>query len=281
MIMVKHMNEFISSLKTWSFENLPEKLIGALPHIISFILIIVIGFWLSGVIGKLLVKILESHNVDSSMHRFLRRSCEIFFKIIFFVIALEQIGISINSFVTAIGAAGITAGLGLQNSISQFAGGIQILFNKPFKSGDYIEVDGFQGKVKEIRFMHTTLITNDNKIVVVPNLNITSNSLVNYSTQGTIRMDLLFFIGYDDDIDKAKKVLMGVATSNNLVCNQPKPVVNVAEHGASGVGLYLFAWCESTDYWTARFQLQEEVKKAFDRNDITIPYNQLDVHIDN
>lgn len=274
------MNTFLQSLKDWSFENLPEKIIEALPHLITFILIIVIGFWLSNRIGELFVKLLKRRNVDHSMHRFLQRSVVIFLKIIVAVIALEQIGISVNSFVTAIGAAGITAGLGLQNSIAQFAGGVQIMFNKPFKSGDYVEIDGVQGKVKEIRFMYTTLITNDNKTVVVPNLNVTTKNLINYSHQGTIRIDSNFFISYEDDIDLAKKVLMNVATSNSNTVKNPKPIVGVSEHGASGVGITLMSWCESDKYWETYFQLQEETKKAFDKNGITIPYNQLDVHID-
>lgn len=272
------MSTFIQELKKWSFENLPEKIIGVLPHLISFLLIIIIGFWVANRIGDFLVKILTKRNVDHSMHRFLQRSVVILLKIIIAVIALEQIGISINSFVTALGAAGITAGLGLQNSIAQFAGGVQILFNKPFRSGDYVEIDGVQGKVKEIRFMYTTLITNDNKTVVVPNLNMTTKNLINYSHQGTIRVDLHFYIGYNDDIDKAKKVILNVATSNSNVIKNPKPVVGINEHGASGIGITLLSWCESAKYWETYFALQEDVKKAFDKNGITIPYNQLDVH---
>ena len=274
------MSRFFQYFKEWTFENLPEKILEALPHLIIFLVIIIAGFWISNKISELLVKILKKHNVDHSMHRFLQRSVMILLKIVVTIIALDQIGININSFVTALGAAGITAGLGLQNSIAQFASGVQILFNKPFKSGDYVEVDGVQGKVKEIRFMYTTLITNDNKIVVVPNLNITTKNLINYSDQGTIRLDLVYSIGYDDDIDKAKKVLMNAATSNPHVIKNPKPVVGVSEHGASGVGITLFAWCESKDYWDTYFSIQEDVKKAFDKNGITIPYNQLDVHLD-
>lgn len=274
------MHSFLQTFKDWTFENLPEKIIGALPHIIAFVVILVVGFWLSNLAGKLLVKILKNHKVDESMHRFLMRMLVVMLKVVVFVIALDQIGININSFVTAIGAAGITAGLGLQNSIAQFAGGVQILFNKPFKSGDYIEIDGVQGKVREIRFMYTTLITNDNKVVVVPNLNMTTKNLINYTSQGIIRVDLVYYISYGDDIDKAKKILMNTATSNTNVIKNPKPTVGVCEHGASGVGITLFAWCDSKEYWNTFFSLQEEVKKSFDRNGITIPFNQLDVHIE-
>lgn len=273
------MHNFLEQFKQWSIENLPEKIMEALPHLVSFIIIIVIGFWLSSVVGKLFVKLLEKRNVDASMHRFLMRSIIVFLRVIVSVIALEQIGISVNSFVTAIGAAGITAGLGLQNSISQFASGVQILFNKPFKSGDYVKLNEVEGKVKEIRFMYTTLITNDNKTVVVPNLNITTSNLINYSAQGTMRIDLVYFISYNDDIERAKKVLMNVATSNSNVIKNPKPFVGVNEHGASGIGMTLFVWVDSNNYWDTYFKMQEEVKLAFDKNGISIPYDQLDVHI--
>lgn len=274
------MGSFFETFKEWTFENLPEKIMNALPHIIGFLLVLIVGFWLSDMAGKLLVKILERNNVDKSTHRFFMRFFVVLLKIIVAVIALEQIGISINSFVTALGAAGITAGLGLQNSIAQFASGVQILFNKPFKSGDYVKISDVEGKVKEIRFMYTTLITNDNKVVVVPNLNITTSNLINYSAQGTMRIDLVYSIGYDEDIDKAKSVLLDVAKKNANTLKNPPAFVGVKEHGESCVNISLFVWCESTKYWDTYFSMQEEVKKAFDKNGIEIPFNQLDVHFD-
>lgn len=273
------MHGFIDTFKQWSFENLPEKIIDALPHIISFVLVIVVGFWLSNLAGKLLVKILEKNSVDESMHRFLMRFLVVLLKIVVVIIALEQIGISVNSFVAALGAGGIAAGFGLQNSIAQFASGVQILFNKPFKSGDYIKLSDVEGKVKEIRFMYTTLITNDNKTVTVPNLNMTTNNIINYSAQGTMRLDLIYSISYEEDIEKAKKVLFNVAADNGNVMKNPKPFVGVNEHGASSINLVLMVWIESQNYWDTYFRLQEEVKLAFDENGITIPFNQLDVHL--
>lgn len=275
------MGSFFSDFKQQSFEQLPEKILESLPKLIVFILVLVIGFWLAGLAGKLIVKILESKNVDKSMHRFIRRSTVIFLRIIVAVIALEQIGFNVNSFITAIGAAGITAGLGLQNSIAQLAGGVQILFNKPFKSGDYIELGDVQGKVKEIRFMYTTLVTNDNKVVVIPNQNITTSNLINYTARDKIRLDLTYTISYDDDIEKAKKLLGKVAQDNKLILKNPPYTVGVSKHGASGVNLALFVWCKSENYWPAYFSMQEEVKLAFDKNSVSIPYDQLDVHIKN
>lgn len=273
------MNSFLSELKQWSFANFPEKFAAALPKLIVFIVVIAVGFWLSKLAGNLIVKILESKNVDKSMHRFVNRSTVIFLRIIVAVIALEQIGFNVNSFITALGAAGITAGLGLQNSIAQLAGGIQILFNKPFKSGDFVEIDNVSGKVREIRFMYTTLVTNDNKLVVVPNQKITTSTLINYTARDKLRLDLTYSISYDDDIEKAKKVLKQVVESEPLLLKEPKHTIGVSKHGASGVDLACFVWCKSENYWPAYFSMQEKVKLAFDKNGIHIPYDQLDVHI--
>lgn len=273
------MGAFFSDLKQWSFENFPEKFAAALPKIIVFVLVIVVGFWLAKLAGNLMVKILENKNVDKSMHRFVKRSTVIFLRIIVAVIALEQIGFNVNSFITAIGAAGITAGLGLQNSIAQLAGGVQILFNKPFKSGDYVEIGNVQGKVREIHFMYTTLVTNDNKLVVVPNQNITTSTLINYTARDKLRLDLTYTISYDDDIEKAKRVLKQVAEAEPLLLKDPKYTIGVSNHGASGIDIVCFVWCKSENFWPAYFSMQEKVKLAFDKNGIHIPYDQLDVHI--
>lgn len=270
---------FMQTIRQWGLENIPAKIYDIIPKLIVFTLIIIIGFWLSNKIGKLLVKILDKQNVDKSIHRFLQKSLSIFLKIIITVIALEQLGFNVNSFITAIGAAGITAGLGLQNSISQFASGIQILFNKPFKSGDYIEIDGIEGKVKEIRFMYTVLVTRDNKEVVIPNQKITTNALINYTKLEKIRLEFVFSISYSEDIDKAKEVLMNASTSHSMLLKDPKPDVGVYKHGESCVNLVLHAWCKSDDYWSCYYSVQEDVKKAFDKHNINIPFNQLDVHV--
>lgn len=271
---------FFENIKRWGMENIPERIYTAIPKIIVFTVILVVGFWLARKAGKLLVKILSRKNVDSSVHRFLQRSLTVFLEIVVAIIALEQLGININSFIAALGAAGITAGLGLQNSIAQFASGIQILFNKPFKSGDYVEVDGVEGKVKEIRFMYTVLVTRDNKEVVIPNQIITTKPLTNYTAKDIRRLELTFNISYDADIDRAKEVLLNVATSNSHSIKSIKPEAGVSGHGESSVELYLYVWCSSNDYWNSYFSVQEEVKKAFDRNGIEIPFNQLDVHIE-
>ena len=277
--------DIFGSFNSWLSQSLPIKIYDSLPKILislaSTIVIIALGFWLGNIARKMTVKILEKHSVDRSVHLFLSRSASIIIKIIFVIIALSQLGVNINSFVAAIGAAGITAGLGLKDSISQFASGIQILFNKTFQSGDFIEIDGLSGKVEEIHFMYTTLITLDNKRVTIPNNHVTSNDIVNYTAKDTRRVDFMFSISYDDDISKAKGILYRTARDNPNVLDNPAPYAAVNKHGSSSIELVLQVWCKSENYWSAYYTMQEDVKNAFDKHGINIPYDQLDIHIKN
>lgn len=275
--------DIFGSFNSWLSQSLPLKLYDSLPKILISILsaavIVILGIWLGNFARKMAVKVLEKHNVDRSVHLFLSRSVSIFIKIIFVVIALSQLGVNINSFIAAIGAAGITAGLGLKDSISQFASGIQILFNKTFQSGDFIEIDGLSGNVEEIHFMYTTLITIDNKRVTIPNNHITSNDIVNYTAKDTRRIDFVFSISYDDNISKAKGILYRTARENPNILVDPAPYAGVSKHGSSSIELVFQAWCKSNNYWNAYYTMQEDVKLAFDKNGINIPFEQLDIHI--
>lgn len=261
--------------------NISDRLPVMIFSLVSAVLTIVIGFWLGNMAGKLLIKILEKRNVDKSVHYFLGRTVSSLIKIIFVVAALSKLGLNISSFVAALGAAGVTAGLGLKDSISQFASGIQILFNQPFHSGDFIEIEGMKGRVLDIHFMYTTLIMEDNRRVTIPNDHMTSNNIINYTAGDLRRADLVFSISYSEDIAKAKGVLYRVARENPHVVDEPAPHVVVKEHGASSVNLMCQVWCRSNNYLTAYYSMQEAVKLAFDENNIEIPFEQLDVHIKN
>ena len=267
------------SFKSMYLNSLPEMLYQLIPSLIWSVVIVIIGVWLGKLAGKLVIKILVKRNVDKSVHHFLSKSTDVFIKIIFVVMALSNLGFVISSFVTALGAAGITAGLGLKDSISQFASGIQILFNKPFNSGDFIEIDGLTGTVQDIRFMNTSLLTVDNKKIIIPNNHITANDLINYSSQETRRIDLVYSVSYKQDISKAKEVLMKTACENPYILKTPAPYVGVKEHGSHSINLVCQVWCSCRDYWDTFFSMQETVKQTFDANGIEIPYEQLDVHI--
>ena len=269
----------VELIKNRDYDGLISLMYQKAPSVIAAVLIVVIGFVVSNFIGKLVVKALRAKGVDPSIHSFIKTVVSLLLKFVFILSALSTIGIDVNSFVTALGAAGITAGLGLQASISQIASGVQILVNHPFKSGDYIDVGTVSGKVQEIKIMYTVLITVDNKRVIIPNSYITSNNIINYNAEDRRRLDLIFSISYDADITKAKDVIKEVIARNSLVFTDPEPIIAVKEHGASSVNLACLIWCNTNEYWNVFYYMQEAVKVAFDENKISIPYGQLDIHI--
>lgn len=261
------------------FDGIIALLISKAPLILAALVIVTVGFIISNLIGKLVVKGLQAKGVDPSVHSFIKTIVSLILKFIFILSALSTLNVDVSSFITALGAAGVTAGIGLQASISQLASGIQILANHPFKSGDYIDVGTVSGKVREIKMMYTVLITVDNKKVIVPNSYITSNNIINYNAEDRRRLDLVFSVSYDTDIAKAKQVILEVVKSNSLIFTDPEPVIAVKEHAASSVNIACLIWCSADEYWNIFYYMQESVKLSFDKNNISIPYGQLDVHI--
>lgn len=266
-------------IKEKDWDGIIALIVSKAPLILAAIATLVIGFIISNFIGKLVIKGLRAKGVDPSIHSFIKTVVTLLLKLVFVLSALSTIGFDINSFVTALGAAGITAGLGLQSSISQLASGIQILANHPFKSGDYIDVGTVSGKVQEIKMMYTVLVTVDNKRVIIPNSYITTNNIINYNAEDRRRLDLIFSISYDADISKARSVIHDVIRKNNKIFTTPEPLIAVKEHAASSVNMTCYIWCASDDYWDIYYYMQENVKNSFDLNGIEIPYGQLDVHI--
>ena len=270
----------VSSVTKW-FEELPAKILDASPKIIGAVIVLVVGFLFIKLAGKLLVKIMQKNGVDESVHHFLKSMLVVSLRILFVLFALSVLGIDISSFAATLGAAGITAGLGLQSLISQFASGIEIMFNKPFRAGDFIELEGVSGKVEEIHFMNTTLLTGDNRRVVIPNSHITSNNLINYTAQKKRRIDFKFAIGYGDDIAAAKQAVAKANLECPYTISDPEPRIAVGGHGESSIIIDALLWCKSEDYWSAYYDMFERVKTEFDKAGVQIPYNQLDVHITN
>ncbi len=266
-------------IKDKDFDGIIALIISKAPLILAALIIVVVGFVISNLIGKLVVKGLRAKGVDPSVHSFIKTIVSLILKFVFILSALSTLNVDVSSFITALGAAGVTAGIGLQASISQLASGIQILANHPFKSGDYIDVGTVSGKVREIKMMYTVLITVDNKRVIIPNSYITSNNIINYNAEDRRRLDLVFSVSYDADIAKAKQVILDVVKNNNLIFTDPEPVIAVKEHAASSVNIACLIWCPADEYWNIFYYMQESVKLSFDENNISIPYGQLDVHI--
>ncbi len=278
-----NLNNFSTELENYilsrNFRGIADLLLAKLPFLVFALVLLLVGFLISDLVSKGTVKILKAKGVDPSIHNFIKTIISFVLKVAVFLAFLSALGINVNSLVAALAAGGVAAGLGFQQSISQFASGMLILINRPFKSGDFIDIGTVSGTVKEIRIMYTTLITLDNRLVIVPNSTITSSNVINFNAQNKRRIDLTFAISYSTDIDKAREALLAVIERNEMIFKDPMPFISVGEHGQSSINLACLIWCNPRNYWPVFYYMQEESKKEFDRRGITIPFNQLDVHI--
>lgn len=195
------------------------------------------------------------------------------------IAALSQLGVETTSLAAVLAAAGLAIGLALQGSLSNFAAGFLIILFRPFKVGDYIEAAGTAGSVTEVSIFTTTLTTPDNKVVIVPNGNITSGNIINYSAQETRRIDLVVGVSYSDDLSKVKKVLEKILAKEGRILAEPEAQIAVSELADSSVNLVVRPWVQTSDFWAVKFALTEAIKVAFDKEGISIPFPQRDVHV--
>ena len=240
--------------------------------IIGAIIIWIVGSW---IIKKLINgtnKLMLKKDYDESLRKFLLNLIGWLLKILLILTILSQLGVETTSFAAILAAAGLAVGLALQGSLSNFAGGVLIMIFKPIKIGDLIEAQGEIGVVKEIEIFTTKLIGLSNKEIIIPNGSLSNGTIVNYSTEGTRRVDLVFGVGYDSDIKKTKEVLMNVLTSHPLVLQDPAPTVNVSELADSSINFAVRPFCKTADYWTVFFDVTENTKEALDVAGIEIPY---------
>ena len=243
------------------------------------IITLLVGIWLINKFTRMLRRVFESRSFDKSLQTFLVSFVGVTLKILLFVSVITMLGVEMTSFIALLGAAGLAFGMALSGTLQNFAGGVVILILKPFKVGDYIEAQGFAGTVKEIQIFHTVLNTPDKKRIIIPNGDLSSGSLINYSAEPTRRVNWDFAIAYSEDIDKAKQTVLNVVSADERVLMDPAPFVAVASLGESSVNLTARVWVNSADYWGVFFKMNEEVKKEFDKQGISIPYPQQDVHI--
>lgn len=243
------------------------------------IIVFIIGLWIVKRILKLFDLAMQKKNVEVTLHQFLLSIVGIMFKAILIIIFASMVGVETTSLIAVLGAAGLAVGLALQGSLSNFAGGILILFFKPFKAGDVIDAQGYVGVVQEIQIFNTVLLTLDNQRVIIPNGLLSNGCVKNIFVEPTRRVDLTFGISYGDDIKKAKAVLQSVLEADERILKSPVPDIFVSAHADSSVNLLVRPWTNSENYWPVYFGVIEEVKLAFDREGITIPFPQRDVHM--
>jgi len=244
------------------------------------IIIFIIGYIVAGSLVSIFRKVLSNAKVDSILVNFVCSIVGWILLLIVSIMALNRLGVNTTSLIALIGAAGLAISLSLQDSLKNFAAGVMLITFRPFKEGDYVEAGGTSGSVQNIEIFSTTFNTPDNRHVVVPNGTIYSGVITNYSAKDTRRIDLTFGIGYDDDIKKAKEIIENIISSDSRILNIPEPLVAVGELADSSVNFVVRPWVNTGDYWPVLFDITEKIKLEFDTNGISIPYPQMDVHMD-
>ncbi|MBR4537078.1 MAG: mechanosensitive ion channel family protein [Bacteroidales bacterium] len=251
------------------------------PRIIIALIILWIGLKLIKLVVKAMRKMLERRNVDVSLQSFLISMTDIALKAMVVIAVMGMVGIQTTSFIAVLGAAGLAVGMALQGTLQNFAGGVIILLLKPFKVGDYIDSAGVQGTVKHIQIFNTIVETPDKKMVIAPNTDLATKTLVNYSRSENRRVDIKVGIAYGESVDSARAALMELAKSYSKVIEEPAPMVVVTALADSAVSLELRVWVKNADYWDTFFYLNQAVYDKLNAVGISIPFNQMDVHIIN
>ncbi|SRX53063.1 mechanosensitive ion channel family protein [Aequorivita sp. CIP111184] len=261
-------------------EKYGQKLIDFLPNIIGAILLLLVGLWLIKIINRFIRKFFDKKEYDPTLENFIASLINWGLKIVLFVLVITQLGVESASLVAIIGAAGLAVGLALQGSLANFAGGVLILLIKPFRVGDFISAQGVDGTVKEISIFNTKLTTFGNQLAIIPNGKLSNDNIINYTEEGVRRENLTFGIGYDDDIKKAKDILLSLVSEQETVLKleDKMPMAAVAELGDSSVNLTLRYWAKNEDFWALRWLVLEEGKSRLEAAGISIPFPQRDVH---
>jgi small conductance mechanosensitive channel len=248
-------------------------------RVIGAIIIFIVGRWVAKGVSKFIRRMMTKSKTDETLVSFVTNLSYIALLAFVIIAALNRLGIQTASFIAVLGAAGLAIGLALQGSLGNFAAGVLMIIFKPFKVGDLIEGAGITGVVEEIQIFTTQLKTPDNKTIIVPNAKLTADNIVNFNAKGTRRVDFVFGIGYDDEIDKARGIIKDIIEQDERVLKDQEPVIVVSELADSSVNFTVRAWTSADDYWSFYFDTMEKVKKQFDAQGISIPYPQRDIHV--
>ncbi len=247
--------------------------------IIGAILILILGRIAVGIVANAIRRLMVRSEADPTLTKFLVTLTRIALLTFIIIAAIATLGVQTASFVAVLGAAGLAIGFALQGSLANFASGVMLIIFRPFKAGDYVEAGGMAGTVEEIHIFQTIMKSPDNRQIFIPNSQITSGSITNYSAKDTRRVDMVFGIGYGDDIKKAKETLEQIVKEDSRVLEDPAPTIAVSELGDSSVNFVVRPWVKTADYWAVFFDIHEKVKMTFDEKGISIPFPQTDVHL--
>jgi small conductance mechanosensitive channel len=249
--------------------------------LIAAIAILIVGFWLAGKFTKHLKRVFVKRNVDSSLSSFLTSFLNILFKILVIVIAVTNIGVQTTAIVGILTAGGLAVGMALSGTLQNFAGGVVILFLKPFKVGDTVEAQGFVGTVKEIAMFTTMILTPDNKTIFIPNGSLANGSLINYTRETTRRLEAVYDIAYGDDVNRARETLAAIIADDERIHKNPAPMIVLSALGANSVCITVRVWVDVANLFVVQYDLNEKVYQAFPSKGLNFPFPQMDVHLKN
>ncbi|MFT6635281.1 mechanosensitive ion channel domain-containing protein [Alcanivorax sp.] len=252
-----------------------------LPKVVLAVVTLVVGFWIIKRVIKGMNRVLGHKAVDDTLQKFMTSFIDVLLKILLLVAVAGMVGVETTSFIAMLGAIGLAVGLALQGSLGNFAGGVLILFFKPYRLGDIIEAQGYTGRVWDIQIFNTILITYDNQRIVIPNGLMSNGCIKNIFVEPQRRVDIEFGISYGDSIEQARAAIQSVIDNDDRILSgeQFDPNIFVSAHADSSINMLTRVWVNSEDYWPVYFGLFEQVKYAFDKAGITIPFPQRDVHL--
>lgn len=261
------------------FENFISWFVPSFFQFIIGLVIFFVGWSLINRFAKMLLNVMRKRNIEETLVVFLEAIITVALRAFLILVVMGIVGLDTASLAALFASAGLAIGLAMQGSLSNFAGGVIILFLRPFKVGDFISDTTHSGTVEAIKIFYTQLVTLDNKVVYIPNGSLANGSITNYTQKPVRRLEFIFSISYQGDIAKAKAVIADVLTHHPDALTDPEPFIGVSEHAASSINLVVWVWCETEKYWPTHYDIIEAVKLAFDDQAIDIPYPQLDLHI--
>jgi small conductance mechanosensitive channel len=260
-------------------DQILEMALAYAPKVLLALVSLIVGFWLIRWITNRISKLMENRNVDATIRPFFISLVNVGLKVLLLLSVAGMFGVETTSFLAILGAMAFAIGLALQGSLGNFASGIMVLLFKPYKVGDLVEIQGHTGVVSEIQIFNTLLLTPNNKKVILPNSVVTSGAIINISGQGILRVDMTFGISYSDNIELARSVIEKVAESCPQILRDKKVDIFVSALADSSINFAVRPWCKSEHFWAVYFYMHENIKIQFDKNEISIPFPQMDVHM--
>lgn len=259
-------------------EKLIDMSISAGKNILAAIVVYIIGRFLISLIKRILSNVLERRNVEVSVQTFLKSLVGILLNILLIITVVSALGVNTTSFAALLASAGVAIGMALSGNLQNFAGGLIVLFFKPYKVGDWIEAQGVSGSVTEVQIMHTLITTADNKIIYIPNGAMSSGVITNYSRMSTRRVDWTVGVDYGEDIERVKAVVKALIDADKRILSTPEPMIAVQTLDTSSVNVVIRVWVENKDYWDVHFDMNQKIYDEFNKKGINFPFPQLTIH---